>query len=144
MNATLSTMWSISALFAVQFTRSKRAGSLPSSMSILAAVKPRSMICEMNSLALGSLRSLVAGVAVDPDPVAHLAAQQLIDRQAEGFAGQIPERDLDRGERGDVLAGLRAGEDAGGANPLEERVDVQRILADQRDCGIPRRSRRRR
>ena len=35
-------MLSISVLFAVQFTRSKRAGSRPSSMSILAAVKPRS------------------------------------------------------------------------------------------------------
>ena len=56
MKATLSIMWSISALFAVQFTRSNRAGSLPSSMSILAAVKPMSMIWAMNSLALGSLR----------------------------------------------------------------------------------------
>ena len=73
-------------------------------------------------------------VAVDADAVAHPAAQQLVDRKPQGLARQIPQRDLDRAERGDILAGLRSGEYPGGAQPLEDGVDVQRVLADQREA----------
>jgi hypothetical protein len=84
------------------------------------------------------LRVLVArnhlarsGVAVDTHAIAHLPAKQLIHRHPQCLAGQIPERDFNAGERGDVLAGLRSGEDARRANPFEGGLDVERILADE-------------
>ena len=74
---------------------------------------------------------LQAGIAVDAHAVAHSAAEQLIDRDAQGFAGDVPQGDFDGGERGDVLAALRAGEHSGGADSLERGLDVERVLADE-------------
>ena len=36
---------------------------------------------------------------VDPDLVAHLAAEELVDRHARGLAGDVPERVLDGADR---------------------------------------------
>jgi len=68
---------------------------------------------------------VVGRVAIDADSVADLAAEQLVDGQAEGLAGEVPERDFDGAEGGDVLSRLGAGEDARGADRLPERFDVE-------------------
>ena len=78
------------------------------------------------------VRILGLRIAVDADAVAHLAAEQLIEGQPQRLAGQIPQGDLHRRQRRDVLTTLSARKDAVGANPLEQPVDVQRVLADQR------------
>ena len=70
-------------------------------------------------------------VAVDADLVAELAAQQLVDRHLQRLALQIPERDLDAGQRGDQRAGEAALEDEAAAQFLEDRVDGEGIAADQ-------------
>ena len=72
-----------------------------------------------------------AGIAVDAHALADLAAQQLIHGQAQRLTRDVPERDFDGRQRGDVLAGLRAGEDAGGADAFEGGLDIERILADE-------------
>jgi len=71
------------------------------------------------------VRMVVGRVAIDADSVADLAAEQLVDGQAEGLAGEVPERDFDGAEGGDVLSRLGAGEDARGADRLPERFDVE-------------------
>ena len=63
--------------------------------------------------------------------MADASAEQLIHGQAQGLAGEVPQRGFDRRERGDVLAGLRAGKDARRADPLERRLDVQRVLSHE-------------
>jgi hypothetical protein len=55
----------------------------------------------------------------------------LIDRQAESFARQVPERDLDATQGRHELAALSAGKDAARADALENGIDVKRVLADQ-------------
>ena len=64
-------------------------------------------------------------------PVAELAAQQFVDGHLERLALEIPQRDLDAGERGDQRAGEAALEDEAAAQFLEERVDRERIAADE-------------
>jgi hypothetical protein len=72
-----------------------------------------------------------AGIAIHADPVAHLAAQQLVHRQPGRLAGDIPKRRLDGRQGGDVLPALRAGEYAGGTDPFEGRLHIQRVLPYQ-------------
>ena len=69
-------MRSISPLLAVQFTLSKRAGSLASSRSIFMAVKPCSLIQGSFLSDSGSERIVHIGVAVDANLVAKLTAQE--------------------------------------------------------------------
>ena len=69
--------------------------------------------------------------AVDADLVAELAAQQFVDRHLQRLALEVPERDLDAGQRGDQRAGEAALEDEAAAQFLEDRVDRERIAADQ-------------
>ena len=132
MNATLSTMCSISALVAVQFTRSKRAGVAGIVDVDLGRGEAQVDDLRDELAGFGIVAAVGARVAVDAHAVAHPAAEQLIDRDLQGLARQVPERDLDRAERGHILAGLRAGEDPGRAQPLEDGVDVQGVLADER------------
>src|SRR5690606_9285141 len=70
-------------------------------------------------------------VGVDADAVAELAAQELVDRHAQGFAFQIPQGDLDPGEGGDQGSGEAAIEDVAPAQVLEDRVDLEGIAADK-------------
>ena len=63
---------------------------------------------------------------IDADLVAHLAAQQLVDRQARGLAGDVPERHLD-GAHG-AAVGL---ERAALADAQHHPLDVGRVRADQ-------------
>jgi hypothetical protein len=76
---------------------------------------------DFGDLLLGARLARVMGgrVAVDPNAVAHLPAQQLVHRQPDGFTRQVPQ------------AALRSGEDAGGADLLPDRLDVQRIPTDE-------------
>ena len=72
--------------------------------------------------------ALLADVAVvDPHLVAHLAAEQLVDRHARRLAGDVPERMLDGADGGAV--GL---ERAALADLQHHALDVGRVLADQR------------
>ena len=64
---------------------------------------------------------------VDADLVAHLAAEQLVDRNARGLAGDVPERVLDGGDRGAI--GL---ERAALADLHHAALDVGRVEPDQR------------
>src|ERR1019366_5628858 len=89
-------------------------------------------------LADSRLRALVAGghfpragIAVNAYAFADLATQQLIHGQSQGLTRNVPERDFDRRQRGDILAGLRAGKDAGGADAFESSLDIERVLANQ-------------
>ena len=70
-------------------------------------------------------------VGIDPDPVAELAAQQLVDRHPQRLALQVPERDLDPGERGDQRAGEPALKHEPAPQVLEERVDGEGIASDE-------------
>src|ERR1035437_2269199 len=72
-----------------------------------------------------------AGIAVNAHALAYLAAQQLIYRQAQSLTRKVPKRDFDCRQRGDILAGLRAGKDAGGADAFESSLDIERVLANQ-------------
>ena len=123
-------MVSISALVAVQFT-------VPA-VRVVAVVdvdlhRGEAHVADAAELLLRLrvVRVLRLRVAVDADLVAHLAAEQLVDGQTERLAGQVPERDLDARQGRDVLPGLRPREDAERADALEERVDVERVLADR-------------
>ncbi len=69
-----------------------------------------------------------AGIGVDAHTVAHLAAEQLVHRQAQRFPREIPERGFDGSQRRHVLAGLRPGEHARGADTFERGLDVERVL----------------
>ena len=93
-------------------------GSPASSMSILSAVNPIVSISRA-SWRLRDRRDGGLRIAVDPHPVPHLAAQQLIDRQAQRLPGKVPQRDLHSRQRRNVLPALRPGEDTGRADPLE-------------------------
>ena len=68
-------------------------------------------------------------VAVEPHPVAGLAAEELPDRLAEGLAQDVPHGDLDRGERRhEHRAAAVAGADEHAA-PVP--LDLGRVLADE-------------
>ena len=62
---------------------------------------------------------------VDPYAVAHFATQQLVNRDPERFARDIPKRGFNAGQRGDIYAGLRAREDARCANAFKGRFDIE-------------------
>ena len=64
---------------------------------------------------------------VDPDLVAHLAAEELVDRHPGRLAGDVPERVLDRAHRRAV--GL---ERAALADAQHHPLDVGGVLADER------------
>ena len=51
-----------------------------------------------------------------------------VDGQAKRLSRQIPKRDFEAGQRRDILPGLRPGEHAGGADPFECRLDIERVL----------------
>src|SRR5262249_62148333 len=68
---------------------------------------------------------------VDADLVAELATHQIIDRRLERLALQIPQRDLDPGQRGDQRAGEAAVEHVAAAQILEDRVDLERVAPDK-------------
>ena len=73
-------------------------------------------------------RALAAVVAVvAAHLVAHLAAEQLVDRNARGLAGDVPQRMLDGADGGAI--GLEA---AALADLQHAALDVGRVLADQR------------
>lgn len=80
----------------------------------------------------GIVGVVVGRVAIDAHAVAYLAAEQLIDGDAERLASQVPERNFDGSESRDILPALGPGEDAvGGADALLQRFDVQRVASDQ-------------
>ena len=69
-------------------------------------------------------------VGVEQDVVAHLAAEQLVDRLAQHLAADVPQRDVDAADhvgRGAARAGV--GERAERLVP--EPLDLRRVLADQ-------------
>ena len=70
-------------------------------------------------------------VGVDADPVAHLAAQELVNRQPQRLTGQVPKGDLDAGHGHHILTGLRTGEDSSFPQPLPQQVHIEQILSDQ-------------
>ncbi|MEZ5906960.1 MAG: hypothetical protein R3C69_18335 [Geminicoccaceae bacterium] len=67
------------------------------------------------------------GAVVAAHLVPDLAAEQLMDRQARGLAGEVPERHLDRADG--TAPGL---ERAALPDPEHAALDVGRVLADQR------------
>ena len=69
-------------------------------------------------------------VAIEPNRVAEFAPEQLVDRDADDLAGQVPERDLDSGHRRDGRTRHCAVEQPGPAHLLVEHVYIQRILAN--------------
>ncbi len=70
-------------------------------------------------------------VGVDADLVAELAAHQFVDRHAQRLALEIPERDLDAGQRRDQRAARAAVEDMRPAHLLKDGVDGKRVAADE-------------
>ena len=75
------------------------------------------------SVPLGIAR---VGVAIHAHPVAEFAAEHLVDRHAIGLAGEVPERDLDRGDAAALPAVT-----AELLDPPEQPVDVAGVLAEQ-------------
>src|SRR5829696_1695922 len=82
-------------------------------------------------LSVGRGREVLArvAVAVEADCVPELAAEELIDRQAERLPGKIPEGDLDPGHRRDRCPRHCPVEELGPSHLLEKHVDVERALA---------------
>lgn len=82
--------------------------------------------------ALPSRAVAVAGV-VDADLVAARPAEQRVDRHARGLAEQVPERDVDRGDRADLRARALVADQRHQA-ALERavvQVDAPRVAAEQ-------------
>src|SRR3569623_1262146 len=75
---------------------------------------------------LGATRLFRGGVAVDADRLAEAAAQHLVDRNAIGLAGEVPQRDLDGGDAAALPAVAAELLDA-----AEQAIDVARVLAQQ-------------
>ena len=81
----------------------------------------------------GVVLRLVAGAlladraVIDPHLVAHLAAEQLVDRNASRLAGDVPQRMLDGADRRAI-----GFERAALADLQHAALDVGRVLADQR------------
>ncbi len=61
--------------------------------------------------------------------VAHQAAQQLVDRDVQRLALDVPEGDIDRGERGGYRAFGR--KEPSPREGLPEMLDTKRVLTDQ-------------
>ena len=68
------------------------------------------------------------GVQVDANPITELPAEQLIHRDVQRFAGQIPQSRFQGRQHRDEDARLRASEDAALAKLLEVAMDVERAL----------------
>ena len=79
----------------------------------------------------GIVGVVVGRVAIDAHAVAHLAAEELIDGDAERLAGQVPERNFDGGEGRDILPALGPGENAVETDAFPQRLDVQRVASDE-------------
>ena len=62
--------------------------------------------------------------------VAHRAAQDLVHRQPQRLALDVPERQVQRAQRVDLLPARRI--EPGDVHLLPERLDLERVLADQR------------
>ena len=67
-------------------------------------------------------------MVVDTRFVAHLAAEKLVGRDTEMFAGDVPEGDVDRAERAHDGG---AAEVAPAVEVLPVVLDAERVLADQ-------------
>ena len=67
-------------------------------------------------------------VRVADDPIAHAATKQIGDRDAERLAFDVPERDIDRGDRRGQDALGR--EESTAIEQLPEVLDPRRVLAD--------------
>ena len=88
------------------------------------------------SRVLGRLmRFAFVAIGVDADLVTEAAAEEGRDRQAVRASHQVPERDLDAGNRGDDDAGLRTLAGEGTLHDEDETRDVGRVLADQQAFG---------
>ena len=70
-------------------------------------------------------------IGIDADLVAELAAEEFVDRDLQRLPLEVEERDLDAGQRGDQRAGKAALEHQAAARLFEDRVDRERIAADQ-------------
>src|SRR5690606_10776879 len=72
-------------------------------------------------------------VAADPavglDPVAHQAAEQLVDRHAQGLALNVPQRLVDAGDR--AHQDRAAAVEAAAVEHLPQVVDARRVATDQ-------------
>jgi hypothetical protein len=101
------------------------------SRSILSAVKPRSRISSTVRLVSSKFSRARPRSRHRRESVAELAAHQLVDRHAERLALEVPERDLDAGQRGDQRAGEAALEHEAAADVLEDHVDGEGVAADQ-------------
>src|SRR4029077_5568985 len=78
----------------------------------------------------GGIDVFAIGMAVDEDGVAGSAAEQLIDGNVEGFALDVPERSVDRGDRGHgdrAAAPVRAF-----VKVLPEVFDATGVAADEK------------
>ena len=75
---------------------------------------------------LRAARLARVGVAIHAHPVAEFSAEHLVDRNAVGLAGEVPERDLDRGDAAALPAVPAELLDA-----PEQPVDVAGVLAEQ-------------
>ena len=76
----------------------------------------------------GELCLIQGGIQVHTDAIAELAAEQLIHREVQRLAGQIPERRFHRRQDCHEHAGLSAAEHAALPNLLEQSMDVERAL----------------
>ena len=61
-----------------------------------------------------------------PHPIAELAAEHLVDRNPIGFAGNVPQRDLDR-----RYAAALPAVPAELLDPAKQAIDIARVLAEQ-------------
>ena len=89
-------------------------------------VKPSSMRSLRRLPVSVAARHARVGVAIDAHLVAEAAAEHLVDRHAIGLAGEVPERDLDRGHAATLPAMPAELLDA-----AEQAVDVAGVLAEQ-------------
>src|SRR5690606_15307473 len=68
-------------------------------------------------------------IAIDPDPVAEFATQQLINRNVQRLAGKIPKGGFNGRQHGDEHAGLRAFKEATPPDVFKQPVHVQRTAS---------------
>src|SRR5579872_1765152 len=83
------------------------------------------------TVGFGADRNIHVRIAVNAYLVAELSAHELIDRESEGLAGEIPEGDFQTRQRGNVLPTLRSREDSQGADSLPDGFYVERITPDE-------------
>src|SRR5690606_19881118 len=74
-------------------------------------------------------RAVAADPAVGLHPLAHQAAEQLVDRHAQGLALDVPQRLVDAGDR--AHQDRAAAVEAAAVQHLPQVVDARRIAADE-------------